>query len=63
MALGLFDRVEPAADVVGRAVEAARGLATSAAYAQVKAQIRAMTNARLAHIVAAEDDPLLDGWL
>jgi len=63
VALGLFDRVEPAAELVSRAVEAARRLAAPAAYARVKAQLRAATNARLAHIVAAEDDPLLDGWL
>jgi enoyl-CoA hydratase len=63
VALGLFDRVEPAAELVSRAVEAARALAASAAYARVKAQLRAATNARLAHIVAAEDDPLLEGWL
>jgi len=63
LTLGLFDRVEPAAELVSRAVEAARALAASAAYARVKAQLRAATNARLAHIVAAEDDPLLEGWL
>ena len=63
VALGLFDRVEPAAEIVARAAEAARALAASAAYARVKAQLRAATNARLARIVATEDDPLLDGWL
>ena len=61
--LGLVAEIEAAL----AAAEASGGgplvLAGSAAYARVKAQLRAATNARLAHIVAAEDDPLLDGWL
>jgi enoyl-CoA hydratase len=63
VALGLFDRVVPPADLLTQAIETARALAAAPAYARVKAQLRAETSARLAHIVEAEDDPLLDGWL
>lgn len=61
--LGLFDRVEAPAQLLPRAIEMARGLAASAAYARVKEQVRGATSARLTRIVAEEDDPLLDHWL
>lgn len=61
--LGLFDRVVPAAGLVDEAIATARSLAALRAYARVKAQVRGPTCARLARIVADEDDPLLDGWL
>jgi enoyl-CoA hydratase len=63
LALGLFDRLEAPAELVPRAIEAARGLGAAAAYARVKHQLRGATGARLARIVADEDDPLLDHWL
>ena len=63
VALGLFDRVVAASNLLADAIDTARALAAAPAYARVKAQLRAATCARLTHIVEAEDDPLLDGWL
>jgi enoyl-CoA hydratase len=63
VALGLFDRVVPASNLLADAIDTARALAAAPAYPRVKAQLRASICARLTHIVEAEDDPLLDGWL
>jgi enoyl-CoA hydratase len=63
VALGLFDRVVAPAALVDDAMATAGSLAASPVYSRVKAQVRGPTSARLARIVADEDDPLLDGWV
>lgn len=45
------------------AVREAERMAAQPGYRAVKAQLRAATIARLAHIVAHDDDPMLAGWI
>ena len=45
------------------AVCEAERMAALPAYRAVKAQLRAATIARLAHVVAHDDEPLLEGWI
>jgi len=45
------------------AVDEAGRMAALPAYRAVKAQLRATTIARLAHIVEHDDEPLLNGWM
>jgi enoyl-CoA hydratase/carnithine racemase len=57
--LGVVDELAAPEELLAVACERARALADLPGYAAVKAQLRAPTAARLAHVVAAEDDPLL----
>ena len=45
------------------AVDEAGRMAALPGYRAVKAQLRATTIARLAHIVEHDDEPLLNGWM
>ncbi len=62
LALGLLDRVVPAADLLDASLERAVALArgSAAAYAEVKRRARAETRARFD--AARKDDPFLDFW-
>ena len=58
-----LDRVVPAAELVQEAIDEANVRAAYPAYAAVKRQLRASALARMAAIVAADADPLLESWL
>lgn len=62
LALGLLDRVVPAADLLDSALERVRHLArgSAGAYAEVKRRARAEAVARFD--AARQDDPFLDFW-
>ncbi len=62
LAIGLLDRVVPAADLLDSALERVRHLArgSAGAYAEVKRRARAETVARFD--AAREGDPFLDFW-
>jgi enoyl-CoA hydratase/carnithine racemase len=63
--LGLLDEIAARDSVLERSMEVATELARlpTAAYAQVKEQLRHDTGARVREIVAEESDPLLGGWI
>ena len=60
---GVIDRVVPAEALRDAAIAEAHALAEQPAFAAVKRQLRADTVARLRHIVAADDEPMLASWL
>jgi enoyl-CoA hydratase/carnithine racemase len=60
LATGMIDEIVEPADLLPRALAVARSLASAAAFAPVKRQLRAALRARLAAIVASGSDPLID---
>jgi enoyl-CoA hydratase len=62
--LGVIDELVEPADVLDRGVAVAQKLATvpRGAFEATKADLRGDLVAEMARRVAAEDDPLLDGW-
>jgi enoyl-CoA hydratase len=65
LADGILDELQSPDDLMPRALEIARDLATipRVAYGQIKRQLRAATLAAIEPGVAAGRDPLLDTWL
>lgn len=60
IATGMIDEAVEPAELLPRALAAARTLAAASAFAAVKRQLRAPLRTRLAAIVASGSDPLLD---
>jgi len=62
---GVLDELQPRADVLTRALEVARDLASMPAdgYGRIKRQVRAATIDRIEQLIADDADPMLHGWL
>lgn len=62
---GILDELQPAGEVLARALGVARDLAQipSGTYARIKRQLRAAVLARLDDLVSRGTDPMLGGWL
>lgn len=65
LACGILDELQPPARVLARAREVALDLASAprTAYARVKHQLRAETDALIDRLLASDSDPMLDSWL
>jgi enoyl-CoA hydratase len=63
LAEGVVDRVVAPEALPGEALAEARTLLAQPAFAAVKRQLRAEAVAKLRHIVAADDEPMLASWL
>lgn len=59
---GILDELTEPEDLIVRATEVARTLASHPAYALVKAQLRGSVAAELRRIVLERDDPMLARW-
>ena len=64
-ARGVFDELQPETEVLERAIEVARDLASMPAdgYRRIKHQVRRAAIARIEQLIATDDDPMLQGWL
>ncbi len=64
LARGVFDELRPPGEVLARACEVARDMATipSDAFSRIKRQVRAEGIARLEELEAAGSDPMLEHW-
>ncbi len=62
---GFFDELQPQENVLERAVEVARDLASMPAdgYARIKQQFRAAAIEKIEQINAEQSDPMLDTWV
>lgn len=62
---GILDELLPAKDVLDRAVEVARDMASMPAdsYRRVKYQVRQAAIAEIQEVVSAGADPMMDSWL
>jgi enoyl-CoA hydratase len=65
MRRGVFDEIQPAAQVLVRAVEVAEDLATMPAdgYARIKRQFRAEAIAEIERLNTEQSDPMLQSWV
>ncbi len=62
---GVFDELQPADNVLARAIEVAKDFCTipQEAYSRIKKQLRGAALERIKDIVRSGGDPLLDKWL
>jgi enoyl-CoA hydratase len=62
-ALRIVDELTDAGELEARALEQAGKMASFAAYARVKEQLRAPVAERVRMIAASRSDPMIEGWL
>lgn len=62
---GILDELRPPGDVLSRAIEVARDMATMPAdsYGRIKRQVRRAAIAQVEEAISTGADPMLEGWL